>query len=394
MLYPVDVSGVGEREGRVLSTLVNERHFGLAHGIGRSGDLLEIQPKALGSALIYRLTNRITLQAMHCIGIHPSAMRSCIVVPVATGMALMLSLRSLHMKANDKRKTKVLWIRVDQKSAPKSVELSGMKLVVVSQKLYGDELLTDLEGLEETILKEDPAEILCVLSTSSCFAPRSPDNLPGIGKLCKKYDIFHLVNNAYGLQSSKARNLINETVLSGGRLDLIAQSTDKNFMVPVGGSIVSGPNQDLVELVGKIYPGRASISPVLDLFITLLSLGRTGLTQLYENRKVTWSYFQDRLKEELPSLGLRLLNTPRNDISMAIGFTRDVNDLGSRLYYRRVSGARLVKKSEGAGPFDLEGWGSHHPSYPHLAYLNVASAVGQKPLDIDLFFDRLKGCMR
>ena len=385
---------MGEREGRVFSTLVHERHFGFAHGIGRSGDLLEIQPKALGSALIYRLTNRMTLQALHCIGIHASVMKSCIVVPVATGMALMLSLKALQIKANDMKKTKVIWIRVDQKSAPKSVELSGMKLVVVSQKLDRDELVTDLEGLKASILKENPEEILCVLSTSSCFAPRSPDNLPLIGKLCKEYNIFHLVNNAYGLQSSKARNLINETVFNGGRLDLIVQSTDKNFMVPVGGAIVSGPHQDLVELVGKVYPGRASSSPIFDLLITLLSLGRTGLTRLYEDRKAAWSYFQDRLKEELPSLGLRLLKTPRNDISMAIGFSEDVNDLGSRLYYRKISGARLVKKSEGVGPFDLEGWGSHHPSYPHLPYLNVASAIGQRHHDIDTFLDRLKGCLK
>jgi O-phospho-L-seryl-tRNASec:L-selenocysteinyl-tRNA synthase len=29
--------GVGEREGRIYSNLVSNRHYGFAHGIGRSG---------------------------------------------------------------------------------------------------------------------------------------------------------------------------------------------------------------------------------------------------------------------------------------------------------------------------------------------------------------------
>ena len=37
--------GVGEREARVASPLVYRRHFGLAHGIGRSGDVAVEQPK-------------------------------------------------------------------------------------------------------------------------------------------------------------------------------------------------------------------------------------------------------------------------------------------------------------------------------------------------------------
>ena len=31
--------GVGEREGRVFSGLVERRHFNMNHGIGRSGDV-------------------------------------------------------------------------------------------------------------------------------------------------------------------------------------------------------------------------------------------------------------------------------------------------------------------------------------------------------------------
>ena len=35
------------------------RHFGLGHGIGRSGDICEVQPKAAGSSIISKLTNRL-----------------------------------------------------------------------------------------------------------------------------------------------------------------------------------------------------------------------------------------------------------------------------------------------------------------------------------------------
>lgn len=31
--------GVGEREGRIFSRLVSDKNMGLAHGIGRSGDV-------------------------------------------------------------------------------------------------------------------------------------------------------------------------------------------------------------------------------------------------------------------------------------------------------------------------------------------------------------------
>lgn len=44
----MDNVGMGEREGRVYSSIVSRRHFGLMHGVGRSGDLMNEQPKAAG----------------------------------------------------------------------------------------------------------------------------------------------------------------------------------------------------------------------------------------------------------------------------------------------------------------------------------------------------------
>ena len=34
------------------------------------------------------------------------------------------------------------------------------------------------------------------------------------------------------------------------------QSTDKNFMVPVGGAIIAGFDKAFIQSVGKMYPGK------------------------------------------------------------------------------------------------------------------------------------------
>ena len=41
-----------------------------------------------------------------------------------------------------------------------------------------------------------------------------------------------------------------------GRLDVFVQSTDKNFLVPVGGAVVAGFDPVLIEKIGKLYPGK------------------------------------------------------------------------------------------------------------------------------------------
>ena len=61
--------GVGEREARIVSDLVARRHFRLGHGIGRSGDITAIQPKAAGSSLLMKLTNSLALDVIKLTGI-------------------------------------------------------------------------------------------------------------------------------------------------------------------------------------------------------------------------------------------------------------------------------------------------------------------------------------
>ena len=82
--------GLGEREGRVAAESVRRRHCGFAHGVGRSGDIAEPQPKAAGSSLLFALCNRLALQFVQFCGVHNA--KAALVLPVATGVSLSLSL--------------------------------------------------------------------------------------------------------------------------------------------------------------------------------------------------------------------------------------------------------------------------------------------------------------
>ena len=48
----LDNIGVGEREARVASSLVAKRHYRLAHGMGRSGDVAAEQPKVTHASVL------------------------------------------------------------------------------------------------------------------------------------------------------------------------------------------------------------------------------------------------------------------------------------------------------------------------------------------------------
>ena len=74
----------------------------------------------------------------------------------------------------------------------------------------------------------------------------------------------------------------------------------------------------MIEAIGKTYPGRASVAPVLDVFITLLDLGASGYKGLLKQRKDLFKYFKGRLKEVAAANGERLLDTPSNTISLGI----------------------------------------------------------------------------
>eukprot|EP00951_Prasinocladus_malaysianus_P028484 scaffold259656_cov43-Prasinocladus_malaysianus.AAC.1 len=94
--------------------------------------------------------------------------------------------------------------------------------------------------------------IVCAVTTTSCFAPRAADNVVGVAKLAARTGIGHIVNNAYGVQAKSLCKLV-ASAWRKGRVDAIVQSTDKNFMVPVGGAVVAAGKSDpsLVEAINR-----------------------------------------------------------------------------------------------------------------------------------------------
>ncbi|XP_054855321.1 O-phosphoseryl-tRNA(Sec) selenium transferase isoform X2 [Eublepharis macularius] len=389
--------GVGEREGRVASQLVARRHYRLIHGIGRSGDISAVQPKAAGSSLLNKLTNSLVLDIIRLAGVRTAS--SCFVVPMATGMSLTLCFLTLRHKRPQAKY--ILWPRIDQKSCFKSMITAGFEPVVIENTLEGDELRTDLKAVETQIQDLGADNILCVHSTTSCFAPRVPDRLEELAEICAKHDIPHVVNNAYGVQSSKCMHLIQQGARRG-RIDAFVQSLDKNFMVPVGGAVIAGFSDSFVQEISKMYPGRASASPSLDVLITLLSLGTKGYQQLLKERKEMFYYLSSELKKLAEAYNERLMETPHNPISLAMSLRKldeqsgtAVTQLGSMLFTRQVSGARVVPLSslQTLSGYTFKGFMSHTNSY-HCAYLNAASAIGMSQQDADVFLKRLDKCLK
>lgn len=105
----------------------------MSHGIGRSGNLTEVQPKALGSSMLGSLANDFAHQTLKLLGISTcnynvyfvgfTSCKAAIVVPLCTGMSLSLCMTTFRRQRPSARY--VVWLRVDQKSCLKSIMHAG-----------------------------------------------------------------------------------------------------------------------------------------------------------------------------------------------------------------------------------------------------------------------------
>jgi len=445
--FPHRWTGAGEREGRIYSPLVSQRHSGFGHGIGRSGDVMEAQPKAVGSSALLRLTLRLTLDAVRRgAGLNgnvgkgnrqPSGPASFgTLLPVCTGMSMALVLSGLRDRARKMddailentgdgitcsipTRNIVLWSRIDQKSCYKAILSAGLECIVLPTKAHPDtdEVSTDLQALKEA-LDQYGNNILAVLTTTSCFCPRVPDEVDAVAKMIQTWNsgkggagISHVINHAYGLQCQATNKLLNRACTIG-RVDAIICSTDKNFLVPVGGALIMSPNSKVIETISKNYPGRASASPMIDLFITLLSMGLDGYKGILNERKRLTRQFRQRLESVANVFGERPLNCPRNTISFGITLdklvvlddehdesenlqqkerNKQITKFGSMLFTRCISGTRVVPPNETKtiSGHTFVGFGSSHEGYPR-AYMTAACAVGMGEAELNEFFVRLE----
>ena len=248
------------------------------------------------------------------------------------------------------------------------------------------------------------------------FLPRrAPDDVAAVARLCAAREVAHVVNNAYGVQCARSSATLSRACRVG-RVDLVVQSTDKNFLVPVGGAVVASPDAAMVAEVGRGYPGRASATPSQDLLVTLLGLGRRGWRDLLDGREALLDAFGAKLRALAAKHGERVLETPHNRISFGVTLERlaaaaaelqraegaddaaaarrlandKVTKFGSMLFTRCVSGTRVVApgKTQVIGPETFRGFGASADDYP-VPYFTVAVALGVAPEELDDFLGRL-----
>ncbi|KAL3216247.1 hypothetical protein MRX96_006436 [Rhipicephalus microplus] len=296
-------SGVGEREARIASTLVSRRHYRMGHGIGRSGDICETQPKAAGSSLMNKLTNSMLLHMLQAAG--ATSAKSCFIVPMATGMCLSLCMLTFR-KQRGPRARYVVWSRIDQKSCFKSILTAGFEPIVVELLQVGGRV-ADRRGDHEV-----------------------QDRRAGTG-VCRVRPHYHVVLRAKSARQPRR-----------GRPAL--------RRVRRSAPVVAGFDRALVDAIAQMYPGRASAAPTMDVFITLLSLGMSGFLRLRDERRAMFKYLQESLSKVAEKHGQRVLKTPNNRISMAMTVPAAdadaVTGVGAMLFTRLPASALGLEKEE------------------------------------------------
>jgi O-phospho-L-seryl-tRNASec:L-selenocysteinyl-tRNA synthase len=66
----------------------------------------------------------------------------------------------------------VVWSRIDQKTCLKAITAANLVPVVVELLQQGDELVSDVTGMQQAVERVGPANVAAVVTTTSCFAPR------------------------------------------------------------------------------------------------------------------------------------------------------------------------------------------------------------------------------
>jgi O-phospho-L-seryl-tRNASec:L-selenocysteinyl-tRNA synthase len=360
---------LGEREGRVASRTVSELAAGFHHGVGRSGDLTEAQPKAAGGSLMYFFANKLATDAMKRFG--APNVKKAVVFPLATGMTLALALCTARDLTGGKD---VVYPQIDLKTPLKAIRLAGLKDKIVEGKVYEDSVNVPPEEVEKAVNENTAA----ILSTTTFFSPREPDKIKEIAKIAAEKNVPHIINNAFGVQNREIMKLVRGAI-DAGRVDAVVQSTDKNFLAPVGGAIVASPDEEFVDHVSGIYAGRATAAPIAQFLAAVLSIGSEGYEQLRTQQEENRRFLESALKEVAERHSQRILNV-RNPISVAMTLDgKDAKKIGKALYTARVNGARALEKSD---------FGVCCPKYIS-SYINFDASIGLQRSEITKASERL-----
>ncbi|MFW9781627.1 MAG: O-phosphoseryl-tRNA(Sec) selenium transferase, partial [Candidatus Heimdallarchaeota archaeon] len=222
------------------------------------------------------------------------------------------------------------------------------------------------------------------ISITSFFPPREPDNIKEISKFAKENDLVHIIINAYGVQSPEWMKLI-RSAIDAGRVDAIIQSTDKNFLTPVGGAVIASPTKDIITKISQSYAGRASATPIVNFLISMLSLGISGYQKLIEEQQQNRKTLEIKLKEVAEKFDERILDI-YNPVAVALSLRNLKKDqlyaLGGALYNLRVTGPRVYNPEEST-------FGTCCSNYT-TPYIVMNAAIGTTSSDITLAVERFE----
>ncbi|MFX1316540.1 MAG: O-phosphoseryl-tRNA(Sec) selenium transferase [Promethearchaeota archaeon] len=372
---------VGEREARIASKLHLKTSAGFCHGVGRSGFLTAPQPKAPGGSIMYEISNYLARNLLKNFGL-PN-IKEAIIVPLCTGMSLSLCLGALRPNWDDDKlihKRTVLLPQIDHKSLLKSIDLMGFNPKIVKGRIFGDAVRIPIED----IINNFDSDCFAIVSTTSFFPPREHDEIKEISKFAEENDLVHIVINAYGAQSPEWMKLI-RTAIDAGRVDAVIQSTDKNFLTPVGGAIVASPNKEIIIKVSQTYAGRASAIPIVNFLISALSLGINGYQKLIEAQQENRKILEEKLKLVAEKINERLLSV-YNPVAVALSLRNlkeeELYALGGALYNLRVTGPRVYNPKETAFGTCCENYST--------PYIVMNAAIGATTKDIELAVERFE----
>ena len=364
---------VGEREGRIASKLHLRTSAGFCHGVGRSGFLTAPQPKAPGGSIMYELSNYLARDILRNFGL--SNIKEAIVVPLCTGMSLSLALSALKPNISEKKlnyKRTVLLPQVDHKSLLKAIELMGFKAKIIPGQIFGDAVRIPIEDIKNHF----DNTCFAIISLTSFFPPREHDNIKEISKFAEENNLVHIVINAYGVQSPEWMKLI-RSALDAGRVDAIIQSTDKNFLTPVGGAVIASPVKETITKISQAYAGRASATPVVNFLISMLSLGISGYQKLLKEQQHNREILEKKLREIAKKLNERILDV-YNPVAVALSLQnlseKKLYALGGALYNLRVTGPRVYNPKENS-------FGTCCSNYT-TPYIVMNAAIGASEKDI------------
>ena len=372
---------VGEREARIASKLHLKTSAGFCHGVGRSGFLTAPQPKAPGGSIMYEISNYLARDILRNFGL-PN-IKKAIVTPLCTGMSLSLTLGALRPRIDDndpKIKSTVLVPQIDHNAVLKAIDLMGLKTKIVKGKIHGDAVKIPIEDIESSL--DD--DCFAIISLTSFFPPREPDNIKNISRLAQEKGLIHVIINAYGVQSPEWMKLI-RAAIDAGRVDAIIQSTDKNFLTPVGGALIASPIEESIDKISQAYAGRASATPVVNFMISMLSLGIRGYQKLIEEQQQNRKILEEKLLEVAKKINERLLEV-NNPVAVALSLEtlkkEQLYALGGALYNLRVTGPRVYNPKE-------KSFGTCCENYT-TPYIVMNAAIGSKTEDITLAVERFE----